>query len=76
MKRVLVATIVFFGLASPAFAGHCPKDVKLITAALAGQSNAEAKTLRDKGDALHKAKKHGEYLAELHKAMKLLGIEH
>ena len=76
MKKLLVAAIVVFGFASPALAGHCPKDVRLIDAALAQTSNAEAKSLRDKGDALHKSGNHGNALAALHEAMKILNIKH
>ncbi len=54
MRRLFIAAIIAFGFASPALASHCPKDVKLIDAALTQQSNAEAQTLRDKGDALHR----------------------
>jgi opacity protein-like surface antigen len=76
MKRILVAAVLVAGFASPALAGHCPKDVKLIDAALANQSNAEAKALRDKGAAAHAAGKHGDSLADLHAAMKMLDIKH
>lgn len=76
MKRFLVAAALVVGFASPALAGHCPKDVKLIDAALAKQSSAEAKTLRDKGAASHAAGKHTDSLADLHAAMKILKIEH
>ena len=76
MRKLLVAAIVVFGFASPALAGHCPKDVRLIDAALAQTSNAKAKSLRDKGDALHKSGKHGDSLAALHEAMKILNIKH
>lgn len=76
MKRILVAAVLVAGFAGPAFAGHCPKDVALIDAELAKQSNAEAKELRDKGAAAHAAGQHTESLADLHKAMELLGISH
>jgi hypothetical protein len=76
MKRLIIAAFVIFGFASPALAGHCPKDVKLIDAALATQSNAKAKALRDKGDGLHKSKSHKESLAALHESMEILGIKH
>ena len=76
MKRLLISVIIVFGFASPALAGHCPKDVKLIDAALAGQSNAEAQSLRDKGDALHKSGTHKDSLEALHQAMEILGIKH
>lgn len=76
MRRLIIAAFITFGFASPALAGHCPKDVKLLDAALTQQSNAEAQSLRDKGDALHKDGKHKESLAALHEAMKTLGVEH
>ena len=76
MKRLFIAAIFTFGLASPALAGHCPKDVKLINAALAQQSNAEAQSLRDEGAALHKSGTHKDSLKALHEAMKILGLDH
>lgn len=76
MKRLFVAAIIAFGFISPALASHCPKDVKVIDAALANQSNAEAKSLRDKGEALHKQGKHKDSEYTLHQAMKILGIKH
>lgn len=76
MKRTIIAVIFAIGFTSPALAGHCPKDVKAIDAALAEQSNAEAKALRDKGQQLHEAGQHGESLEALHQAMNILGIEH
>jgi hypothetical protein len=76
MKRLLIAAFIAFGFVTPAVAAHCPKDIKLIDAALAQQSNAEAKSLRDQGAALHKAGKHKESTDELHQAMKILGIKH
>lgn len=76
MKRIVIVAVALFGFASPALASHCPKDVKLIDAALAQQSNAEAKELRDKGEALHKAGKHKESEDALHQAMKILKLEH
>ena len=76
MRRLIIAAFIAFGFASPALAGHCPKDVKLIDEALTKQNNAEAQSLRDKGDSLHKSGKHKESLAALHEAMKTLGIKH
>jgi len=76
MRRLIIVVFVAFGFASPALAGHCPKDVKRIDTALAQQSNPKAKALRDKGDGLHKAGKHKDSLAALHEAMDILGIKH
>ena len=76
MKRMLVAAVVSLGLVSPAFAAHCPKDVRAIDAALSSNPNAEAKALRDQGAQLHADGKHKESIDALHQAMKILGIEH
>lgn len=76
MRRLFITAIFALGFASPAFASHCPKDVKLIDAALAQQSNPEVKALRDKGEELHKAGKHKESEDALHQAMKILGLNH
>ena len=76
MRRLFIAAFIAFGFSSPALAGHCPKDVKLIDAALTQQSNAEVQSLRDRGEMLHKSGKHKESLATLHEAMKILGVKH
>ena len=76
MKQLLIAVIMIFGFAGPVLAAHCPKDAALIKAALANQSNDEAKALLDKGVSLHSAGSHKESLDALHEAMKLLGIAH
>ena len=60
--------------ASSAFAGSCPMKIALIdNALLAGnvQNAEQVKTLRDKGEALHKSGDHGGSVAALKKAMKL-----
>ena len=83
MKQLFVAAAVLVGvgISSPAFAKHCPKDAAIIDQALAkgaGYSKmqmSEAKTMRDKGMALHKSGNHGEAIKVLHAATKLLGIE-
>lgn len=76
MRRLFITALLAFGFASPALASHCPKDIKLIDAALAQQSNAEVQSLRDKGEMLHKAGKHKESEEALHQAMKILGLDH
>ena len=76
MKQAVIAMIVIFGFASPAIAGHCPKDANLIKQALASQSNAEAEALLNEGVALHSSGKHKESLDALHQAMEILGIAH
>jgi len=83
MKRlsaVLLAVALAFG-AGTVFAFHCPKDMKLIDAALAKNPGltkeqlAEVKKLRATGEELHKAGKHQESVDTLAKAMKILNLE-
>ncbi len=80
-RTVAVAAVLAF-LATPAWAAHCPKDVKAIDKALAKDHGltatqlANVKKLRDEGDALHKNGKHGDSVKELHEAMKILGLSH
>ncbi len=81
MKSILVAAAVVVGMTSPAFAKHCPKDVKIIDEALPKATDlnqmqmTEVKALRDKGAAFHKSGNHGESIKVLHEAIKILGVE-
>jgi hypothetical protein len=81
MLRILVAFAFVVGVVSPAFAAHCPRDVKRIDQALAkaqGLSSAQIskiKGLRDKGEAQHKSGDHGGSQVSLHKALNMLGIK-
>ena len=81
MLKRLIAAAALLALINPAFAGHCPADIKAIDAALdAGgvddETAAEAQQLRDEGEELHNAGKHEESLEVLHEAIDLLGLEH
>jgi len=77
LKAVLAAGVL---VAAPAFAFHCPKDMKAIDEALAknpklsAQQMGEVKKLRADGEASHKAGKHQEAVDTLAKAMKMLKI--
>lgn len=82
MKRSLALAAGLVFASGAALAGHCPNDVKAIDAALAknpklsADQMKEVKKLRDQGDADHKAGKHAEAMEGLHKAMKIVGVEH
>lgn len=79
MITVVVALFASGFLSTPAQASHCPKDAKLIKAAmskLSGKKMSMAKDAADKGLALHKAGKHGDAIKVLHGEMKTLGISH
>ncbi len=82
MFKKLCAATMLLVIASPAFAGHCPRDVKAIDAALKMGANldaeqlAEVKKLRDEGEQLHKDGKHSQSLDVLHEALELIGVKH
>ena len=81
MKSVLIAAAVLVAMTSPAFAKHCPNDVKIIDQSLPKAMGlnkmqmTEVKGLRDKGAALHKSGMHGEAIKVLHEAVKILGVK-
>lgn len=71
----LFAAVMMFS--APALAGSCPTKVAAIDAALASgkaKHAAEVKTMRDEGEALHKAGKHAESVKVLAAAIKLAGM--
>ena len=75
---LLGAVLSAFSL--PAFASHCPTDVKAIDDALAAgpqiseEQMQEVKMLRDEGASLHEAGNHADSETALHKAMEILEI--
>ncbi len=81
-KTIITAVFAVFAIgvfSSPALASHCPKDVKLIKAAMSKLDKGKmmmAKDAADKGLALHKGGKHGEAIKVLPGEMKNLGISH
>ena len=78
--KLLLAGAGLFVISIPAFAYHCPMDMKKIDAALAGdpplsqEQLAEVKHLRSRGEALHRAGAHRQSVEVLSKAMNLLKI--
>lgn len=80
MKKLALAVALTFA-SSVAFAMHCPKEMKSIDDALAKNPKLteaqmkDVKKSRADGEAMHKAGKHAESVAELAKAQKILGIE-
>jgi uncharacterized protein len=81
MKRFSALAAGLLLAAAPAFAFHCPKDMKAIDDAMAKNpklSEADAKAVkkyREDGEAFHKAGKHQESVDTLGKAMKILKID-
>lgn len=67
--------------AGTAFASHCPQEMKKIDEALSKNPQlsatqmADVKKSRAEGEALHKAGKHSESIAELEKAKKILNVK-
>lgn len=80
-RSLAIAAVVAI-VSTPALAGHCPKDMKAIDEALAKNPNltaeqmAEVTKLRAEGEVAHKEGRHGESLAQLEKAMGILGVSH
>ena len=80
MKKVALAVALAFA-AGTAFAAHCPKEMKSIDDALAKNPKLTEAQMKDvkkhraEGEALHKAGKHAESVAELGKAQKILGVK-
>jgi hypothetical protein len=81
MSKKSLLPLGFLFLASlPAYAFHCPMDMKKIDAALASspaltaQELTEVRELRAKGEAYHQAGQHQESVQVLGQAMKILGI--
>lgn len=80
VKQTVIVGALSLLLAAPALAGSCPVMVKDIDAALAAGPNisaaqvAEAKALRDKGEAQHQAGQHKESVESLKMAKAILGL--
>jgi hypothetical protein len=78
--RKLLAAFAGLALAGAAWAHNCPNEMKAIDAKLASKpqlskENADkVAKLRAEGEAHHKAGRHGESMAALGEAKKLLGI--
>ena len=78
-KLALLAVTLLF--AGSALANHCPQEMKKIDEALAKNPQLSAaqmsdvKKARADGEAMHKAGKHSESLAELEKAKKILNVK-
>lgn len=81
MRKYLAAAAVLALLSGPAFAMHCPADMKAIDAALAKNPQlspgdlAAVKQYRAEGETLHKEGKHQESVDTLAKAKKILNIQ-
>ena len=81
IKRVLLTAVIAVAFAGPTYAGHCPKDMAAIDAALAKNPKLSAAQMaavkkdRADGEELHKAGKHAESLVALCRAEKVLGLE-
>lgn len=78
--RTAILAMALSFASAVASAGSCPMDMKKIDDALAANTKltaaqvAEVKQHRAQGEALHKAGKHQESVAELAKAKTILGI--
>ncbi len=80
LKRTVMAAALLTLVATPVFAGQCPRLMRQIDAALAYDPEVAAKVLtrvrelRDQGETLHTSGTHGQSIAVLNEAKGLLGI--
>ena len=80
LKRTVLAAALLTLVATPAFAGQCPRLMREIDAALAQNPQVAAdvltrvKELRARGETLHKSSTHGDSIGVLNEAKGLLGI--
>ena len=80
MQKGLIISALVFGLATPAVAFHCPKDMAAIDAALPGAQlsdadKAKVMELRKTGETQHKAGDHASSVKTLAEAKKILGVK-
>ncbi len=80
LKRTVMAAALLTLVATPVFAGQCPRLMKEIDAALAQNPQVAAdvltrvKELRAQGETLHNSSTHGDSIGVLNEAKGLLGI--
>lgn len=77
LRTSILAALAATFLATPALAGHCPKDAKAIDHALStldvgDDVKKQVTAMRDEGMALHEAGKHAESEDKLSEAMRTL----
>lgn len=81
IARTLLAAGIVLALMSPAYAFHCPADMKAIDHALSQKGLAknlnkarrdDIAALRAKGEELHKGGKHAKAVEQLAKAMRII----
>ncbi len=75
--RSILAMVLVTGLSSAALAFHCPADVKAIDNALPKAQMSQSQkdqvmSLRNEGEALHKAGAHKEAVGKLSEGMRLI----
>jgi len=80
IRNTVLAALLSLILTGPAFAFHCPADMKKIDAALentnvSGADLDRVKALRAQGETEHNAGNHSASVATLAEAMTLLDIE-
>jgi len=75
--RTLLSALFLVAVSAPAFAFHGPADVKATDAGLgklglSSPDKAQVMSLRNLGDARHKASRHKELIGDLDKAMRIM----
>jgi hypothetical protein len=80
MKKMTLAIVVAFLVATPAFAASCPREMAKIddalkTATLSDSDKRKVQDLRKKGEDEHKAGKHADSVKTLGEAKAILNIQ-
>ena len=79
MKKLVLAAVMTFALAGPAFAHMCPSlmakiDDAMKTTTVDDATKSQVMALYDKGKAEHEAGNHDASVADLNEALALLGM--
>jgi hypothetical protein len=81
MRSVLIVSALLIGLATPALANQCPREIAALDAMiqqhgsmLTPQQQAQVKQLRDQAQQAHNAGRHQEALQAVQQAHKAMGM--
>ncbi|MGF7212738.1 hypothetical protein GGE65_007373 [Skermanella aerolata] len=81
MRILLIASALLIGLASPALANQCPRQIAALDenlkqhgSMLTPQQQTQVKELRAQAQAAHNAGRHEEALQNVQKAHKVMGM--
>ena len=81
MRTILIVSAMLAGLATPAWANQCPRNIAALDeqiqqhgSMLSPDRAAQVKALRDKAEQAHKAGNHGEAMQAVQQARNAIGM--